>query len=209
MYTTKHSACSTTHRLALVAAVPLSAALLLSGAGAASAARLPEGSSGTTSISWTIVNTTGVNLTLATASNPYGHWQKRPVNLASGQSETISDYSDNIAGAELKVTYTEPTGQRITMTLTDPIAGDDTLTGSSNDSTIGFDNSLNHGYHVSGTTEINQGRVTLDTPGGPSSTSYPPGSPNCRSRCPAGQAAGPTARTRATSRMATAVTARN
>lgn len=165
MKTTRHSTTrSTSRRIALAAAVPLSAALLVAGSGAANATTLPA-SSGMITMSWYIHNTTGMNLTLTSANNPYGHWQQRPVDLAPGQDEVVSDESNNVHGAQLKLTYAEPDGHTMTMTMTDPGLGEDTVQGSSTDTTVGFDNALQHGWDITATTEIYQGRATFKTSG--------------------------------------------
>lgn len=74
----------------------------------------------------TVTNNTWNVLTLATQSNPYGHWQQQPTpSLAVGQSVTVSDESANVDGAQISLTYVTPQSVSITVTSTTPFVGSD------------------------------------------------------------------------------------
>jgi hypothetical protein len=104
----------------------------------------------------TITNNTDQPLTLHTADNPYGHWQDRATNLGAYASETVSDYSDNIAGASIALTYTLPDGSTVTFAGSAPVeppqAG---ATGSTTDHGYTVDANGSTGFAVHDTYSLN------------------------------------------------------
>jgi hypothetical protein len=105
------------------------------GAGVASAAEpaapqptatvSPAQVKGSSSITMIITNNTDQTLTLQSSDYGYGHWQKRPTDLAPYASETVSGYSNNINGSALYVLYSLPNGQNVQFSAAVPLDGHD------------------------------------------------------------------------------------
>jgi hypothetical protein len=158
----------TAHRA--TATLVMAAALTGAGAGIASADIPPavtttvsaapgtatDPGKGMTSITMTITNNTNEPLTLRSADNPYGHWQNRATDLGAYGSETVSDYSDNIAGANIALVYTLPGGATVNFSASAPVeppqAG---ATGSTSDSAYTVDVTGATGFSVHDTYSLN------------------------------------------------------
>lgn len=122
-----------------VATTALTALLCLGVAGVAAAATPSAARGGlhtdaTTGVRMSIANATKQTLNLSSSSNPYGHWQQRPLDLSPGQREIVSDYSDNVEGAQITLDYTAAgSGATYTFTGTTPLIGDDSTAATSSD----------------------------------------------------------------------------
>ena len=125
---------------AMLAAVGAASVL---GAGPAAAATVDtspasqavlSSSQGTTGMTLHVVNNSNETMTLTSASNPYGHWQQRATDIPAHTAIDVSDYSNNIEGSEIDLTYQMPDGTQIEVQGLVPFAGSNSATGTSSTS---------------------------------------------------------------------------
>ncbi len=156
----------------VVAGLGLAGAVALAGAGLADAAPIPAGTpaavsagaspsdyQGTWALTENITNNSGQDLTLYSATNDFGHWQKRPVNLPKGATETVSSYNDSPhvnATDEIDLTYTLPNGDFVQfdgVVMSTPI-WNYTWTNVTNENEVGVTASITHLDHAVATIDI-------------------------------------------------------
>ena len=158
----------------VIAGVGIAAVITLTSAGLANAAPVPAGTAsqigasttsspanyqGTWALTETITNNSGQDLTLYSASNDYGHWQQRPVNLPKGASETVSSYNDSPhvnATDEIDLTYTLPDGDYVQfdgIVMSTPI-WNCTWTNVTDENEVGVTASITHLDHATATIDI-------------------------------------------------------
>ncbi|WP_432571673.1 hypothetical protein [Kineococcus sp. SYSU DK005] len=104
---------------------------------------------GSTGMTIKFDNNTDQTLTLVSASNPYGHWQDRaPQTIAAHTTGvSISDYSNNIEGSEIDVTYALPDGSQVTFQGLVPLAGSDSISGSTTNPAYVLHGQSDAGFH--------------------------------------------------------------
>lgn len=110
---------------------------------------------GSTGITMTVINNTGQKLTLIGAQNPYGHWQNRATSMTPGQAPiTVSDYSDNIEGAQITLEFVTDDGTMITLQSDAPLAGPSSANGDSSSSAHSVQAAHSGSFHTDDTYTI-------------------------------------------------------
>ncbi|WP_432571666.1 hypothetical protein [Kineococcus sp. SYSU DK005] len=109
-------------------------------------ASLTQGSTGMTIV---FDNNSDQPLTLVSATNPYGHWQDRAPQTIPAHTTgvSISDYSNNIEGSEIDVTYALPDGSQVTFQGLVPLAGSDSISGSTTSPAYVLHGQSDAGFH--------------------------------------------------------------
>ena len=126
---------------------------------AASTGPSPSSYQGTWALTENITNNSGQDLTLYSATNDYGHWQQRPVNLPNGASETVSSYNDSPhvnATDEIDLTYTLPNGDYVQfdgVVMSTPI-WNYTWTNVTDENEVGVTAGITHLDHAVATVDI-------------------------------------------------------
>ena len=94
-----------------------------------------------------ITNDSNETMTLTNASNPYGHWQNQAVDIPAHTTKNVSDYSNNIEGSEIDLTYAMPDGTQITIQGLVPLAGSNSVTATSSTTHFTTTAPYTGGYH--------------------------------------------------------------
>lgn len=105
------------------------------------------GSSGSTGMTLHITNDSNETMHVTSASNPYGHWQDRATDIPAHSSANVSDYSNNIEGAEIDLTYQMPNGTQIQVDGIVPLAGSNSVSASSSTTSYTATGQYASGYH--------------------------------------------------------------
>ena len=138
---------------AMLAAVGAASVL---GAGPAAAATVDtspapqavlSSSQGSTGMTLHVVNDSNETMTLTSATNPYGSWQQRAVDIPAHTAKDVSDYSNNIEGSEIDLTYSMPDGTQIQVQGLVPLAGSNSVSAYSNTSHFTAVGHYAGGYH--------------------------------------------------------------
>jgi len=116
---------------AMLVAVGAASVLGAGPAAAATPEAMLSSSQGTTGMVLHVVNNSNEAMTLTSASNPYGHWQERAVDIPAHTAKDVSDYSNNIEGSEIDLTYQMPDGTQIQVQGLVPLASSNSVTASS------------------------------------------------------------------------------
>lgn len=118
------------------------------GAAPAQAATLDSvGSSGSTGMTLHITNDSNDTMHVISASNPYGHWQDRAVDIPAHTSANVSDYSNNIEGSDIDVTYQMPDGTQVEVQGVVPLAGSNSVSATSSTNHYTATSQYVSGYH--------------------------------------------------------------
>lgn len=155
---------NTRRRIGLtVGTVALLTTLTIAGTGAANAAEVQsitpamsvsQEVRATYGLTMRIANNTDQTMTLVSAQNPYGHWQKRAVDIPPHTTITVSNESWNANGAILHVTYRLDDGTTITMSGYDQPTVNSVDSQSSNPQLHSAVGSIDHGLHPTATFDV-------------------------------------------------------
>lgn len=104
-------------------------------------------SSGSTSMTLHITNDSNETMHLTNASNPYGHWQNRATDIPAHSSANVSDYSNNIEGSDIDLTYQMPNGTQIEVQGLVPLAGSNSVSATSSTTSSTTTSQYASGYH--------------------------------------------------------------
>lgn len=138
---------------AVVAAVGAASVL---GAGTAAAATVDtspapqavlSSSQGSSGMTLHVVNNSNETMKVISASNPYGSWQDRAVDIPAHTAANVSDYSSNINGADISLTYQMPDGTMIHMQGLVPLVGKNSVSAYTNTTHFTAKSFYDSGYH--------------------------------------------------------------
>lgn len=138
------------------AAAANAAPVSLPGTGSISTGSLNLGAeqASTSSITMSISNNTGLDLTLVSADNSYGKWTSQaPATISAGQQNVIvGDSSTNINGSAINLVYSTPTGATVTLSASVPLfGGNNTDTSGTNAAGYTVDHHVGGGFHPTAT----------------------------------------------------------
>jgi hypothetical protein len=132
---------------AVLAAVGAASVLGAGTAAAATPDAMLTSSQGSTGMTVHVVNNSNETMTVTSSSNPYGHWQDQATDIAPHTAKDVSDYSNNIEGSEIDLTYQMPDGTQINVQGLVPLAGSNSVTASSSTTHFTAVGHYASGYH--------------------------------------------------------------